>query len=77
MTDGNGTVLGTGKVEGGRARGRSQLKLCKVSFTVRVPGGPENYQLIIGAFEPMPYSREDIRRGLAFYETEQGGLAPL
>lgn len=75
VTDGNGTSLGTGKIEGGRTRGMSQLKQCRVEFAVRVSGVPDEYQLIIGNFEPMPYSREDIRRGLSFYETEQGALA--
>ncbi|MGW9437248.1 hypothetical protein [Streptomyces sp. NPDC055607] len=75
VTDGDGIVLGTGKIEGGITRGHALVKGCSVDFSFKVPGTSENYQLIIGSFEPMPYTREDIRRGLSFYETEQGTLA--
>ncbi|CAM5532414.1 hypothetical protein STANM309S_06783 [Streptomyces tanashiensis] len=37
--------------------------------------GREDYEFSVEGFPPMQYSREDIRRGLSFYETEQGTLA--
>ncbi|MFE1552625.1 hypothetical protein [Streptomyces sp. NPDC058718] len=38
-------------------------------------GASENHQRITGGFAPMSYTREDIRRGLSFHETEEGALA--
>lgn len=51
------------------------FKQCAFVLSFKVSGAPENYKLIISDFAPMQYTREDIRRGLSFYETEQGTLA--
>ncbi|MER7762649.1 hypothetical protein [Streptomyces sp. NPDC097619] len=75
VTDGEGTVLGTGKLADGRTRGSAMFKQCAFVLSFKVSGAPENYKLIISDFAPMQYTREDIRRGLSFYETEQGTLA--
>ena len=74
VTDDDDKTLGTQKLPTGRAAG-STLKTCKFDFSFKVPGASENYEMSIEGFPPMPYTREDIRRGLSFYETEQGTLA--
>ncbi|GHG05175.1 hypothetical protein [Streptomyces zaomyceticus] len=74
VTDGSGTALGAQKLAAGRTTG-SALKGCALDFSFKVSGASEHYKLIIGEFPPMTYTREDIRRGLSFYETEQGTLA--
>ncbi|MGW1226265.1 hypothetical protein [Streptomyces sp. NPDC002530] len=76
VTDDQGSVLGTGKITRGHTKGNATVKMCSVGFSFRIPGAAENYRLIIGHFEPMPYTREDIRRGLHFYQTDDGALAP-
>ncbi|MFF8279989.1 hypothetical protein ACF05T_28470 [Streptomyces lateritius] len=75
VTDEDGKILGGQKLQDGLTSG-SILKACGLDFSFKVSGASENYKLIIGDFPPMRYTREDIRRGLAFYETEQGTLAP-
>ncbi|MFE1271981.1 hypothetical protein [Streptomyces sp. NPDC058757] len=75
VTDSEGKTLGTQKLGAGHADG-SMLKTCNFSFSFKVPGAAENYEMSVEGFPPMRYTREDIRRGLSFYETEQGTLAP-
>ncbi|MFF6840280.1 hypothetical protein ACFY8X_16050 [Streptomyces tanashiensis] len=74
MTDEEGKTLGAQRLQPGRAVG-STLKACGLDFSFKVPGAAENYEFSVEGFPPMQYSREDIRRGLSFYETEQGTLA--
>ncbi|CAM5410710.1 hypothetical protein STANM309S_01224 [Streptomyces tanashiensis] len=74
VTDEEGKTLGAQKLQPGRAVG-STLKACGFDFSFKVPGAAENYEFSVEGFPPMQYSREDIRRGLSFYETEQGTLA--
>lgn len=75
VTDDEGRVLGSEKIRTTYTRGSSSFKNCNLSFSFKVPGASESYKLTIGTFAPLRYSREDIRRGLSFYETEQGTLA--
>ncbi|MGW4704692.1 hypothetical protein [Streptomyces sp. NPDC004285] len=75
MTDEDGKTLGVQKTARGYTRGTT-LKSCALPFSFKVSGASERYTLIIGDYSPMQYTREEIRRGLSFYETEQGTLAP-
>ncbi|MFF9504889.1 hypothetical protein [Streptomyces sp. NPDC014656] len=75
MTDDKGKTLGTQKLGAGHAGG-STLKTCNFYFSFKVPDAAENYEMRVEGFAPMKYTREAIRRGLSFYETEQGTLAP-
>ncbi|MGA4980438.1 hypothetical protein [Streptomyces cinereoruber] len=74
VLDDQGTVIGTGKIDGGMTQGHAVMKTCSVGFSFKVPGTSENYQLIIGDFAPLNYTREGIRRGLSYYETAEGVL---
>ncbi|WP_435192214.1 hypothetical protein [Streptomyces sp. bgisy126] len=74
VLDDKGTVIGTGKIDGGMTEGNDWMKACSVGFSFKVPGASENYQLIIGNFAPLNYTREGIRRGLSYDETAQGAL---
>ncbi|MER8047666.1 hypothetical protein [Streptomyces sp. NPDC094032] len=74
VTDSDGKVLGTDRLDTGFAFG-STLKSCEFSYSFKVPGASENYVLTVEGFPPMPYTREDIRRGLNFWE-DQGTLVP-
>ncbi|MFJ3819438.1 hypothetical protein [Streptomyces sp. NPDC090056] len=74
VLDDKGTVIGTGKIDGGMTQGNDWFKACSVRFSFKVPGTSENYQLIIGNFAPLNYTREGIRRGLSYDETAQGAL---
>ncbi|MFE0773367.1 hypothetical protein [Streptomyces sp. NPDC058861] len=73
VTDDEGKILGAQKLPVGRASG-SILNTCRFGFSFKVPGTAENYEMSIEGFTPMRYTREDIRRGLSFEETEQGTL---
>ncbi|MFJ9434894.1 hypothetical protein ACIRQY_35375 [Streptomyces sp. NPDC101490] len=75
VTDDSGKLLGSQKLDEAITLG-TILKECRLDFSFKVPGDAENYKLTIGDFQAMSYTREDIRRGLSFYETEQGTLAP-
>ncbi|MFD5110085.1 hypothetical protein [Streptomyces cinereoruber] len=74
VLDDKGTVIGTGKIKGGMTLGHDLFKFCSVDFSFKVPGVSENYQLVIGDFAPLNYTREGIRRGLSYMETEDGAL---
>ncbi|MGW9448565.1 hypothetical protein [Streptomyces sp. NPDC055632] len=74
VLDDQGTVIGTGKIDGGMTEGHALMKACSVGFSFKVPGTSENYQLIIGDFAPLNCTREGIRRGLSYDETAQGDL---
>ncbi|MFF4172580.1 hypothetical protein [Streptomyces sp. NPDC001744] len=76
VTDDSGKALGTGELRRGFIRGELTRKTCSVGFSFRVSSAPDNYRLIIGEFPPIPYTRENIRRGVSFIETEQGTLTP-
>ncbi|WP_431775598.1 hypothetical protein [Streptomyces cucumeris] len=73
VRDDEGKTLGTQKLSMGDTYG-STLKTCELHFSFEVSGASEKYEMSIEGFPPMHYIREDIRRGLHFYETEQGTL---
>ena len=74
VTDDAGKILGTDALTPGEARGYT-LKSCDFTFSFKVSGAAEKYVLTVEGFPPMPYIREDIRRGLSFWEDE-GTLIP-
>lgn len=74
VTDDAGKILGTGALAPGRAQGYT-LKSCEFTFDFKVSGAAEKYVLTLEGFPPLPYTREDIRRGLFLWEDE-GTLAP-
>ncbi|MEV7278717.1 hypothetical protein [Streptomyces sp. NPDC093111] len=75
VTDGTGKVLGSDVLMPGEAQG-STLKSCEFAFSFKVSGASEKYVLTVAGFPPLPYGREDIRRGLSFWETDEGTLSP-
>ncbi|MCX5417828.1 hypothetical protein OOK09_38980 [Streptomyces sp. NBC_00059] len=75
VTDSDGEILGAYGLEPGVTRGSSSFKTCDFGFLFKVPGASENYVMTVEGFPPMPYSREDIRRGLSLWETGQGTLS--
>lgn len=74
VTDGDGKILGTYRLKPGFANG-SVLKSCEFGFLFKVPGASENYVMTVEGFPPMSYTREDIRRGISLWETDQGTLS--
>lgn len=74
VTDGDGKILGTDRLEPGFANG-SVLISCEFGFFFKVPGASENYVMTVEGFPPMSYTREDIRRGLSLWETDRGTLS--
>lgn len=73
VRDDKGKTLGAQKLPMGDTEG-SPFKMCSFYFSFEVSGASEKYEMSIEGFPPMHYIREDIRRGLHFYETEQGTL---
>ncbi|MEU1617780.1 hypothetical protein ABZ479_10795 [Streptomyces sp. NPDC005722] len=76
VTDGDGEILGTSRLKPAYTYGiEDSLKTCELDFLFKVPGASENYVMTVEGFPPMPYTREDIRRGLSLWETDQGTLS--
>ncbi|MFB7288582.1 hypothetical protein [Actinacidiphila glaucinigra] len=74
VTDGDGELLGAYRLEPGVTLG-SIVKSCEFGFSFKVPGASESYVMTVEGFPPTPYTREDIRRGISVWETDQGTLS--
>ncbi|KOG07446.1 hypothetical protein ADK34_40265 [Streptomyces viridochromogenes] len=72
VSDEQGKTLGVGRIENGYIRGG----YCILKFQVRVPAGPQFYNLTIASFPTMPYQADELDTALNFSDYG-GSLTPV